>query len=42
MQERLGYVIEGKRRKGFLCKADGEYKDEIITGLLKDEWKMLI
>lgn len=38
MQEKLGYKIEGKRRKGFLCLADGEYKDEIITGLLKEEW----
>ena len=39
MQEKLGYVIEGKRRKGFLCMADGELKDEYITGLLIDEWK---
>lgn len=38
MQKKLGYKIEGKRRKGFLCIADGEYKDEIITGLLKEEW----
>lgn len=38
MQEKLGYKIEGKRRKGFLCAADGEYKDEIITGLLREEW----
>jgi RimJ/RimL family protein N-acetyltransferase len=42
MQERLGYVVEGKRRKGFLCRADGEYKDEIITGLLKEEWKAYV
>ena len=41
MQERFGYVIEGKRRKAFKCMADGEYKDEIITGLLKDEWKLI-
>ncbi len=38
MQEKLGYKIEGKRRKGFLCLADGQHKDEIITGLLKEEW----
>jgi len=39
MQEKLGYVIEGKRRKGFLCMADGELKDEYITGLLIDDWR---
>jgi len=37
MQERLGYVAEG-RRKGCFCKADGQYKDEIITGLPREEW----
>jgi len=42
MQERLGYVIEGKRRKGYFCKADGQYKDEIITGLLREEWMPLM
>ena len=39
MQEKLGYVIEGKRRKGFLCMADGELKDEYTTSLLKDDWR---
>lgn len=39
MQEKFGYVIEGKRRKAYRCMADGEYKDEIMTGLLKEEWK---
>ena len=38
MQEKLGYVIEGKRRKGFLCMADGKLKDEYTTSLLIDEW----
>ena len=38
MQEKFGYVLEGKRRKGFLCRADGQLKDEYITGLLIDEW----
>ncbi|WP_257670839.1 GNAT family N-acetyltransferase [Parapedobacter tibetensis] len=38
MQERFGYKIEGRRRKKYYCMADGELKDEIITGLLKEEW----
>ncbi|MDR0300724.1 MAG: GNAT family N-acetyltransferase [Treponema sp.] len=38
MQEKLGYKIEGRRRQKYKCMADGELKDEIITGLLKDEW----
>lgn len=38
MQERLGYVVEGKRRKGFMCMADGQLKDEYITALLKEEY----
>lgn len=38
MQQKFGYVVEGKRRLGFLCRADGKYKDEIITGLLRNEW----
>ncbi|TGL62983.1 GNAT family N-acetyltransferase [Leptospira sarikeiensis] len=38
LQERFGYKIEGKRRKKYFCLADGELKDEIITGLLKEEW----
>ena len=38
MQEQFGYKLEGKRRKAFICMADGEVKDEIITGLLKEEW----
>ena len=39
MQERFGYVVEGKRRKGYKCMADGLYKDEYITGLLKEDWQ---
>ncbi len=39
MQEKFGYKIEGMRRKGFRCKADGKIKDEYITGLLKADWK---
>ena len=38
MQDKFGYKIEGIRRKAFRCMADGEIKDEFITGLLKDEW----
>ena len=39
MQERFGYKLEGVRRKAYRCMADGELKDECITGLLKEEWK---
>ena len=40
MQEKFGYKIEGVKRKKYRCMADSEYKDEIITGLLKEEWKL--
>jgi ribosomal-protein-alanine N-acetyltransferase len=39
MQERLGYTVEGKRREGFFCMADGHLKDEYITALLIDDWR---
>ncbi|MFA5406655.1 MAG: GNAT family protein [Candidatus Nanoarchaeia archaeon] len=39
MQEQFGYKVEGLRREGFRCKADGKIKDEYTTGLLKKEWK---
>lgn len=39
MQKKFGYKIEGMRRKGFRCKADGKLKDEHITGLLREDWK---
>ncbi len=38
MQEHFGYKTEGIRRKALRCRADGELKDEYITGLLKEEW----
>lgn len=38
LQEKFGYKIEGNRRKKYFCLADGKLKDEIITGLLKEEW----
>ncbi|MCL1912842.1 MAG: GNAT family N-acetyltransferase [Eubacteriaceae bacterium] len=39
MQEKFGYKIEGVKRKRYKCMADGQLKDECITGLLKEEWK---
>ena len=39
MQERFGYQLEGEKRKAFRCMADGELKDECITGLLKEDWR---
>ena len=42
MQKKFGYVVEGKRRKGFFCMADGQLKDEYITALLIDDWKKII
>lgn len=39
MQKKFGYKLEGVRRKGKLCMADGKLKDECMTGLLKNEWK---
>ncbi len=38
MQKKLGFRNEGIRRKRFLCLATGEYADECITGLLKEEF----
>jgi [ribosomal protein S5]-alanine N-acetyltransferase len=38
MQRKLGYKIEGLRRKAFRCMADGKLKDECIMGLLREEW----
>lgn len=41
LQKKFGYKVEGLRRKGFKCKADGKLKDEYITALLKEDWKQL-
>lgn len=41
MQERLGYRQEGLRRRAYRCLADGELKDECLTGLLVEEWRRL-
>ena len=38
MQEKLGYKIEGLKRKKYLCLATNEYVDETITGLLREEF----
>ena len=38
MQLRLGYREEGMRRKSLFCPADGQYKNEYLTGLLREEW----
>ena len=38
MQQKFGYQVEGKRRKSFVCMANGQIMDEMITGLLKEEW----
>ena len=38
MQEKLGYKIEGLKRKKYLCLATNVYVDETITGLLKEEF----
>ena len=41
MQEKLGYKQEGVRRKRFLSLATNEYVDEVITGLLKEDFDIL-
>jgi len=38
MQLRFGYKDEGIRRKKFISQSTGNYEDEYITGLLKEEW----
>lgn len=39
MQERFGYRLEGEKRRAYRCMADGEFKDECMTGLLREEWE---
>ncbi len=39
MQKKLGFKLEGKRRKALICKATGKIHDEYIYGLLKEEWR---
>ena len=37
--ERLGFKQEGIKRDGEIC--DGAYRDLVIYGLLKREWKIV-
>ncbi len=37
--EKFGFKIEGFKREGVRCKADGKIKDEYIYGLLKREYR---
>lgn len=37
--EKFGFEKEGYRRKTKVCKADGKVKDEVLYGLLKEDWK---
>jgi len=39
--EKFGAKKEGLKRKAARIKADGKIKDEIIYGLLKEEWRQL-
>ncbi len=39
LQQKFGYKVEGLRRKAYRCQADGQLKDECLTGLLIEEWK---
>lgn len=39
IHKKMGYVLEGMKRKHGICKATGEIHDENIYGLLKEEWK---
>lgn len=36
--EKYGFKLEGMKRKGAVCKADGKIKDENIYGLLRSEY----
>jgi len=37
--EKFGAKKEGLKRKADVCKADKKVKDEVVYGLLKEEWK---
>jgi RimJ/RimL family protein N-acetyltransferase len=39
MLEKLGYKMEGVKRKRFLCLADRKLKDECLMALLKEDWR---
>ncbi len=38
-QLKMGYKLEGMRRKAVRCKASGKIHDENMYGLLKEDWK---
>ena len=38
MQKKFGYKIEGTRRQKYKSLSTGKIVDEVVTGLLKDEW----
>ena len=38
MQTKFGYKFEGIRRQKFKSMSTGNFEDEYITGLLKEEW----
>lgn len=40
VNEKCGFVLEGRMRKEYLTK-DGERKDRLYYGLLKEEWNVL-
>lgn len=40
--EKFGAQQEGLKRKSVRCKADGKIRDEIIYGILKEDWKKAI
>ena len=40
VNEKCGFVLEGRMRKEYLTK-DGEWKDRLYYGLLKEEWNVL-
>ncbi len=37
--QKFGAKLEGRRRKACRCRADKRIKDDLIYGLLKEEWK---
>ncbi len=39
--EKFGAKEEGRKIEAKVCKADGKIKDEIVYGLLKEDWKAL-
>jgi RimJ/RimL family protein N-acetyltransferase len=40
--EKFGGVREGIKRKARISKADGKIKDEIVYGILKEDWKKAV